>query len=121
VTKRKLSKERFEWALLAEQGRYAEDVREIAKKIQEEFSEFPVPGEEALREKLDTLDEALSTLADLNKRMTLVRMIGDAIETYRNATGADEQDRARSALLFVLDDLGRRIPERGASEPQGET
>jgi hypothetical protein len=118
VPERKRSKERFEWALLAEQGRYAEDVREIAKKLEEEFSHFPVPGEEALRQKLQTLDDALAALADLNKRMTLVRMISDAIDSYRSATGADEQDRARAALLYVLEDIGRRVPEGPEAQPE---
>ena len=112
------SKERFEWALLAEQGRNAEDVREIAKRIQEEFSHFPAPGEVALQEKIESLNEALSNLTDLNARMTSLRMIGEAIESYRKATSADEQDRARAALLFVLEDLDRQVPDKGRPEPQ---
>jgi hypothetical protein len=121
MTARKPSKERFEWALLAQQGRYAEDVREIAKRLQEEFSQFPEPGEEALRAKLDALDDALLTLSDLNDRMALVRMLSNAIEHYKSAEGDDERDRARAALLVVLDELGRRVPEPGESGPQPET
>lgn len=120
MTARKPSKERFEWALLAQQGRYAEDIREIAKRLQEEFSHFPEPGEEALREKLETLDDALLTLSDLNDRMALVRMLSDAIERYRSADGDDERDRARTALLVVLDAVGRRVPDQGESTQQPE-
>jgi hypothetical protein len=118
MTPRKPSKERFEWALLAQQGRYAEDVREIAKRLQREFSHFPEPGEEALRAKLETLDDALLALSDLNDRMALVRMLSEAIERYRNTETADERDRARAALLVVLDELGRRVPEQGPAPPE---
>jgi hypothetical protein len=121
MTPRKPSKERFEWALLAQQGRYAEDVREIAKRLQEEFSHFPEPGEQALRAKLETLDDALLTLSDLNERMALVRMLSDAIERYKTASSPDEQDRARAALLVVLDALGRRVPTQEGPPPQPET
>lgn len=120
MTARKPSKERFEWALLAQQGRYAEDVREIAKRLQQEFSDFPEPGEEALRAKLETLDDALLALSDLNDRMALVRMLSEAIARYRSADGADERDRARAALLVVLDELGRRVPEHGGPGPPQE-
>jgi hypothetical protein len=120
MTAGKPSKDRFEWALLAQQGRYAEDVREIAKRLQEEFSHFPEPGDEALQTKLEALDDALLTLNDLNDRMALVRMLGGAIERYKSAETEEEQDRARAALLVVLDAVGRRVPVQEGSPPEQE-
>jgi hypothetical protein len=111
VTGREPPRERFEWALLAEQGRYAEAVRDISKALQDEFSRFPAPPDPALREKIGTLEDAVGALTDLNDRMNLVRLIGDAVASYKNAKSDEERDRALAAVLLVLEALDRRVPD----------
>jgi hypothetical protein len=102
--------QRFRWAILAEEGRYAEAVRGIAAAVEREFSEFPLPVEESMRDKLAALDDAVSALEALSRRMTLLRMVSEAVHRYADAKVDDERERARIALLFVLDELGRDVP-----------
>jgi hypothetical protein len=101
--------DRFERALVAEQGRYAEAVRRIAELVREEFSHFASPPERGLRDKVAALEAAVDELTDLSARIERLRMIAEATRRYTETTEPDEQDRARLALLLALDELDQHI------------
>lgn len=105
------SSERFEWTLAAEQGRYAEALRRIAEIVRDEFSEFATPPERGLREKLGALDEAIAAMADLGERIERLRMVAEATRCFAETIDPNEQERARLALLLVLEELDRHVPE----------
>ena len=110
MSPREKSTERFEWALAAEQGRYAEAIRRIAEMVSEEFSSFSSPPEEDLRERLASLDAAIAAMADLSDRIERLRMVAHATRRYIEATVDDDRERARLALLVALEELDRHVP-----------
>jgi hypothetical protein len=107
---REESTERFEWALAAEQGRYAEAMRRMAEVVREEFSSFSSPPEQDLREKLVSLDAVISAMADLSDRIERLRMVAQATRLYVEASDENERERARVALLLALEELDRHVP-----------
>ena len=111
MTQPKRSEERFEWTVLAEQGRHLESLRKLASSVREELS-APVQPEQSLREKVAALDEALTEMRSLTRRINVLRMVAEATAAYRQAKNDDERGRAQKALALALEALDRQVPER---------
>jgi hypothetical protein len=109
--KRRRSEERFEWAVVAEQGRHLEALRKLAASVREELSN-PLRPEESLRGKVAALNEALTEMRSLTRRIEVLRMVSEATDAYRRASDDGQRDRARTALMLALDALDRQVPER---------